>query len=75
MVDIFEEDDHLLIVAEMAGVGSDDVKLEVKDDVLTVWAEKGDKKYRKEVLLPGNFSREKMEVSCNNGILEIKCVK
>ena len=75
MVDIFEEDDHLLIVAEMAGVGSDDVKLEVKDDVLTVWAEKGDKKYRKEVLLPGNFSREKMEVSCNNGILEIKCIK
>jgi HSP20 family protein len=75
MVDIFEEDDHLLIVAEMAGVGSDDVKLEVKDDVLTIWAEKGDKKYRKEVLLPGNFSREKMEVSCNNGILEIKCIK
>lgn len=75
MVDIFEEDDHILIVAEMPGIGSKDVKLDVKDDVLTIVAEKRDKKYRKEVLLPGSFPREKMAFSCNNGMLEIKCVK
>jgi HSP20 family protein len=75
MVDIFEEDDHTLIIAEMPGIASKDVELEVKDDVLTILAEKGDKKYRKEVLLPGSFSSEKMEFSCNNGMLEIKCLK
>lgn len=75
MVDIFDEDDHLLIVAEMPGIGSEDVTLEVKDDVLTITAEKRDKKYQKEVLLPGSFPREKMELSCNNGMLEIKCLK
>lgn len=75
MVDIFDEDDHLLIVAEMPGIGADDVKLEVKDDVLMISAEKRDKKYRKEVLLPGSFPRENMELSCNNGMLEIKCLK
>jgi HSP20 family protein len=75
MVDVFEEDDHLLVVAELPGVGKEDVRIEVKDDVLTISAEKGDKKYRKEVLLPRTVSKEKMQVSCNNGMLEIKCPK
>ena len=64
---------HLLIVAEMPGIGSDDVTLEIKDDVLTIRAERGEKKYGKEVLLPRSYPREKMEFSCNNGMLEIKC--
>lgn len=74
VVDIFEEEEYTLVVAEMPGVGAEDVRLEVKDDVLTLQAEKGDKKYRKEVLLPRSYPRAKMTVSCNNGILEIKCL-
>ena len=75
VVDLFEEKDHLLIVAELPGISAADVKLEVKDDVLTIIATKGDKKYRKEVLLPGSYPKAKMRLSCNNGVLEIKCVK
>ncbi len=75
VVDVFEEKDHVLIVAEMPGISVSNVKLALKDDVLTITASKGDKKYRKEVLLPGTFSREKMEMSCNNGVLEIRCPK
>jgi HSP20 family protein len=75
MVDIFEEEDHVLVVAELPGVGSKDVHIDIKDDVLTIQAQKKDKKYRKEVLLPGSFSKDKIEFSCNNGILEIKCHK
>ena len=74
-VDVFEERDHTLVVAEMPGIGAEDVRLEVKDDLLTITAEKGEKKYRKEVLLPGSFPREKMQVSCANGVLEVRCVK
>ena len=59
----------------MPGIGAADVRLEVKDDVLTITAAKGDKKYRKELLLPGSYPKEKMGLSCNNGVLEIKCVK
>lgn len=73
VVDVFEEEDHTLIVAEMPGIGADDVRLEVQDDVLTIQAERGEMKYRKEVLLPKSYPREKMDVSCNNGILEIQC--
>lgn len=75
VVDIFEEEDHTLVVAEMPGITTDDVQIEVKDDLLSIHAEKNDKKYRKEILLPENYSKEKMTISCNNGILEIKCVK
>jgi HSP20 family protein len=75
IVDLFEEKDHLLIVAEMPGISAADVQLEVKDDVLTIAAAKGDKKYRKEVLLPGSYAKGKMRLSSNNGVLEIKCFK
>jgi HSP20 family protein len=75
LADIFEEDDHVTIVAEMPGIGVEDLRLELKDDILTLAAEKGDKKYSKEILLPGTFSREKMAIACNNGVVEIKCTK
>jgi len=74
-VDVFEDGDHLQIVAEMPGISAKDVTLDVKDDVLTISAEKGEKKYRKELLLPGVFPREKMKMKCNNGVLEIDCIK
>jgi HSP20 family protein len=74
-VDVFEEDDHVLVVAEMPGISVDDVKITVEEDLLTFTAEHKDKKYRKEVLLPASFPREKIQVSCNNGVVEIKCVK
>lgn len=75
MVDLFEEEDHLLVVAEMPGISATDVKIDVKGDLLTITAEKNKKKYLKEVLLPKPYPREKMEMTCNNGILEIKCTK
>jgi HSP20 family protein len=74
VVDVFEEHDHTLVVAEMPGIGADDVRLEVKDDLLTIYADKGEKKYRKEILLPQSYHKDKMLVSCNNGVLEIKCM-
>ncbi len=73
VVDIFEEKDHTLVVAEMPGISTKEVQLTVKDDLLTISAEKGDKKYRKEILLPRAYPREKMTMTCNNGILEIRC--
>jgi HSP20 family protein len=75
LVDIFEEDDHLLLEAELPGIREEDVRIAAKDDVLTISAERGDRKYRKEVLFPGDLSPQKMRVSCREGILEIRCPK
>ena len=74
VVDIFEEEEYILVVAEMPGISTQDVELTVEDDLLTIFAQKEDKQYRKEILLPQSYPLEKMKMSCNNGILEIKCV-
>lgn len=75
VVDVFEEEDHVLVVAEMPGISVEDVKITVEDDLLTIAAERGDKKYRKELLLPASSTREKTQVTCNNGVVEIKCMR
>lgn len=75
VVDVFDEKENVLIVAEMPGISAEDVEIEVKDDLLTISAAKAEKKFRKEVLLPANFKKEKISISCNNGVLEIKCRK
>ncbi len=75
IVDVFEESDHILVVAEMPGIGPDDLRIEVKDDILTLSAEKGTKRYRKEILLPRAVQLDKTTISCNNGIVEVKCLK
>ncbi|MCG6939863.1 MAG: Hsp20/alpha crystallin family protein [Thiohalocapsa sp.] len=72
MVDVFEEGGHVQVVAEMPGVGEDDVELELHGDVLSIQAVHGEKKYRKEVLLPKSFDADAMSHSCRNGILEVR---
>jgi HSP20 family protein len=74
-VDVFEEDDHVLIVAEMPGIGDEDLKLELRDDILSITAERGAKKYRKEVLLPATFDPTAMTRTCRNGVVEIKLAR
>lgn len=76
VIDTFEEEDHFLILAEMPGIGVENLKINLTDRALTIVAEKGNKKkYYKEIDLPGEFSKEKMTVSANNGVVEIKLAK
>jgi len=72
MVDIFEESEYTHLIAEMPGIGTDDVTLSLTDDILSISAEKGDLRYKKEVLLPRQHVPEKMKYFCNNGILDVK---
>lgn len=75
MVDVFEEADHVLVVAEIPGISDEDLKLELRDDILVITAAKGEKKYRKEVLLSSAFPADKMSRSCRNGVLEVRFQK
>lgn len=75
MVDLFDEHDHVLLVAEMPGVSEKDVTVELKDDIVVIAAAHADKKYRKEVLLPRSFTAAQMSHTCHNGILEIRLAK
>ena len=75
LMDVFEDEKATTLIAEMPGVGRDDIKIDVRDDVLTISAKKGAKKYRKEVLLSHSPAKERIKVTCNNGIVTIRCKK
>lgn len=75
IVDVFDEKDHILVISELPGVSKEDVKIDVKGDVLTITAEREERKYRKEILLPSQVNKETMKSSFKNGILEIKFMK
>jgi HSP20 family protein len=71
-IDILEETGFTLILAELPGITKKDIKLTLNDDLLTISAARGGRRYYKEVLLPGPHSRNQLRFSCNNGILEIR---
>jgi len=75
IVDIFEEDSEVQIVAEMPGVNEQDVKLEIKGDVLILSAEGVKRKYRKEILLPTQVEPEALSRSHKNGVFEVRFKK
>jgi HSP20 family protein len=73
--EIVEEAEQIRIVAEMPGVSGEDVKLELAGETLKISAEKGLRKYAKEVVLPFAPVPEKVTHTCRDGILEVKILK
>jgi len=72
MVDVFEEPNEIIIIAEMPGIEEKDIKVEIKGDILNINAEGENRKYQKEVLLSMPAKAEDMDWSYKNGVLEIK---
>lgn len=75
ITDVFDEDEEIRIYAEMPGINEADIKLDLKEDILDISAQTGDRKYHKEILLPAKVQAETIVSSYNNGILEIKVKK
>jgi HSP20 family protein len=75
LTDVFDEDEEIRIYAEMPGVNEADIKLDLKEDILDISAQTGDRKYHKEILLPAKVQADTLVSSYNNGILEIKVKK
>ncbi len=75
IVDVFDEKDHILIIAELPGVDEKSIKIELKKDILLLEAESKDRKYAKEILLPAQIDSESREMNFKNGILELKFKK
>jgi len=75
ITDIFDEEDEVIVMAEMPGINADDIKLDLKEDILDISAQNEDRQYHKEVLLPAKIKAETLKSSYKNGILEIKMKK
>ena len=75
IVDVFDEEDHVLVVVELPGIEEKNIKIEIEGDILNVSAEKGERKYRKEVLLPAKVESKPISSTDKNGLLEIRLKK
>jgi HSP20 family protein len=71
IVDVFDEKEEIKVYAEMPGVSQEDIKLDLKGDILDISVQSGDRKYHKEVLLPAKVKSETLTSSYKNGILEV----
>lgn len=76
IVDVFDEKDYILIIAELPGIDEKSIKLDFKNDMLLLEAGGGSRKYFKEILLKSEVDFESRETrSFKNGILELKFKK
>lgn len=75
LVDVFDEKDKVLVIVELPGVDESGIRTEIKGDILAIEASNKDRKYAKEILLPGAVDGDKMQSSYKNGVLEITLPK
>ncbi len=71
LVDIFEETDAILVVAEVPGADADGVSVMLRDGVLAISAT-GRARYQRRVTLPAAVVAEGMSHALRNGILEVR---
>jgi len=84
LVDLFDETEEILIVAELPGVQEEEIQVEIQDDILALETT-GERKYAKEVLLPSAspggagmpspIDPASLTKTYKNGILELRLKK
>ncbi len=75
MVDVFDEKEEVVVIAEMPGINEEGILMDFKGDILEVKAVYKDRKYYKEVLLPAKVKSETLTSTYKNGILEVRIRK
>lgn len=75
LVDVFEANGEVKVVAELPGVDKSDIKLHATEDTLTISVDTPERKYYKEVNLPAKVNPEGAKTSYKNGVLEVTLPK
>ena len=75
LIDVLEEDDEIIIVAGFAGFKRENLRIQVKDQQLTLSAEAIDRKYHKSLNLPRRVILDSTRTRYKNGVLEIRLRK
>ena len=75
MTDVFDENEELVVIAEMPGIEEGDLEIDLKEDILEIKAAGKNRKYRKEMLLPVKAGSQNLRHKFTNGILEIRIKK
>ncbi|MBA7577197.1 hypothetical protein ES708_19043 [subsurface metagenome] len=77
LVEVNEEEDQIVVIAEMPGVSKEDIEINATNRSLTISTEKNilGRKYFKEIELPDTINSGYAKARYTNGILEIRLKK
>ena len=75
LVDVFDEDDAVLVVAELPGVEEKDIQTEINEDTLELSTTTKGRMYAKKIQLPCEVNQAEITSTYKNGVLEIKLPK
>lgn len=75
LIDIFQENNWITIIAQIAGFNKETLKINVTDQKLTISAKAKDRKYYKSLNLPKVVIPKFMHTTYKNGVLKIKLKK
>jgi HSP20 family molecular chaperone IbpA len=75
LIDIFQEKNWITIVAEIAGFNKETLKINVKDQKITLSAKAKNRRYYKSLNLPKVVVPNAVHTTFKNGVLEIKLQK
>ncbi len=76
VVDLFEDDNKITVVAEIPGAQEDNINVTINDgQTLILKACSGDRKYKKELTLPHPVQEKPLQSSYLNGIFSVVLVR
>ena len=74
-IDIFQDSKNITIIAEIAGFNRDALKINVKDQKITLSAKSKERRFYKSLNLPKVVIPDETHTKFKNGVLEIKLKK
>ena len=75
LIDIVEENDEITVFAEFAGFNRENLRINVKNQKLTLSARTSDRKYYKSLNLPKRVIPDTICTTYKNGVLKIRLKK
>ena len=75
LVDVFDEQDHVLVIMELPGVEAEQIDTEVTGGMLMLSTAGGNHTYSREVVLPQNVDANTIKSKYENGVLELRISK
>ncbi|MFC1787420.1 archaeal heat shock protein Hsp20 [Halobacteriota archaeon] len=71
IIDVFESEDEVHVVAEMPGVDKEDIKLDATETSLEISAKTENTEYSEHVELPVSVHTDSAKASYKNGVLDV----
>lgn len=75
LVDVFEEEKEVKVVAELPGIDRNDIELHATENSLTISVDTEERRYFKELELPVEVEPSSAKSSYRNGVLEVTLAK